>query len=440
MKIFGHTLAPSLTLNKGQEQARDYVRQGYNVFITGDQGTGKSLLIQALLQDNYLKNKNVVLAAPMGIAALNIGGVTLHRAVGLPTIPFVENDVTVNKTMRNCDILIVDEIGTCRIDWFDYLALVIKKVNEQRERGARAPIQVVFVGDFFQLAPVITERDREALEVKYKTSLGRGYAFQSKNWAELGLVHIRLNEHMRQHDGPFTSCLNSIKFGHDNGALDYISRNSAPYNIDNGIRLCGTNKRVRECNEASLAALKGKSYIFEPTIVGEVKDSDKAAEDIIEVKIGARVMTLINDSEQGFFNGSIGTIVEVQEGRKPEDTKIIIESDEGKTWEVGYYTWGIMNYTAVDDGKGKIQLKLEPIGSFTQMPIKLAYAMTIHKAQGKTFEAVNLEPKCWEAGQLYVALSRVKDIKNLHIEGRLYSSSLIAAPEVEQFYTRVFGN
>jgi len=429
MKISGNRAVPS-GLKKMQEYAFITLDDGKNVFLTGDAGTGKSHVIKVFIESCKNKRLSVMVVAPTGIAALNVGGVTIHRAFDAKVGPLVEKITSIVSVLKDTDVIIVDEISMCRIDLFEYMIKQIMYANIARRRSNQKDIQIVVVGDFFQLPPVVTDEDREILTQYYKKDIGCGFAFQSEYWKYCNFVNICLNEIVRQSNMEFSKNLNMARLG-NKGSLTYFQKNSSKSEIKNAILLCGTNKSVDEKNTAELEKLTTPLKEMVSLTIGEVKETDKVVPDIINLKVGARVMTVINDAEDRFRNGSFATVTSI--GKEA----VTIQLDTGITVSLEPYTWSIKDYQLVTETvDGKLVEKLEQveIGSYTQFPLKLAWAITIHKSQGQTYDAVNLDPYCWDCGQLYVALSRCKTVENMYFTRILTPNFLKASKEVINFY------
>ena len=410
-----------------QQLAFDCMEQGKNVFLTGDAGTGKSYVVNKFIESCKKKGKQIVICAPTGVAAINIGGVTIHRVFKLPIRPMIETAKSIPLTLKDVDVFLIDEISMTRIDIFEYVATVLFVLNNVRRQQGKKDVQVILVGDFFQLPPVITDRDREVLEkYKYKDNLGKGFAFQSKYWNAFNFVCIQLNEVVRQDDIEFIQNINAIRYG-DYRGIKYFNEKSRTTEIKDAILICGTNKAVNQKNETEYNKIHSKEYVYEADIDGEVADSDKMVPDKLKLKVGCRVMTVINDYAGKYQNGTLATVTHLT------DDKIFIETDAGESAAIEPYTWEINNYNAKNT-KNKVKISLDCIGTFTQYPLKLAYAVTVHKSQGQTFDKVNLNPYCWDCGQLYVALSRVRTIDGLHLTQPIHLRYLITSSDVKKFY------
>lgn len=414
-------------LRNKQELALNLMKQGKNVFLTGDGGTGKTFVLNEFEQYCDQQGIEYIVCAPTGIAALQVNGVTIHRVFRLPSRPLVEPVNSLPMTLKDIDVLIIEEISMVRIDLFDYIAKSVAILNNMRRRKSQNDLQVIVVGDFFQLPPVITDRDRKILEqFKYGAELGKGYAFQSEYWDSFGFIPVMLDEIIRQTDTEFINNLNKVRRGNIEG-LDYFNRNSRKTEIEKAIMLCGTNKAVNEKNNIEYNKLSTPEKIYTATITGEVKDSDKMVPDELKLKIGCRIATVVNDSNGRYYNGTLGTVSFIR-----KDSVDII-TDDGVKATISPYTWSINNYKAEQTNQ-KVKVSIEAIGSFTQLPLKLAYAATIHKSQGQTFDKVNLDPYCWDCGQLYVALSRVRTIGGLHLTQLIQPRYLVTSRDVKQFY------
>lgn len=420
-----------------QQYGYNVLMAGYSVFLTGDAGTGKTYLLNMFIQDQKARNRNVMVCAPTGIAALHINGVTLHHQFKADIKTNVDTKTydEVVYELADVDTLIIDEISICRIDLFEYVVKYIFGANSIRKQRNKPKIQVVLSGDFLQLPPVITEEDRKILNKFYNMDIAMGFAFESQYWKMLDLHIVILTEVVRQENNEFLQILNRIRLG-DKTAVDYIMQNCSKVPLQDAVNLYGKNNSVTERNIAELNNLPTELYTHEAIITGAAKITDTNAEMILPLKVGARVMTLTNkEMEDGsliYGNGSLGTVVSIN------DDSVTVEFDDGFIENIEQYEWKIEEYYVENSNTTSFpKLCKREIGKVIQYPLKLAYAITIHKAQGQTYNAVNINPYTWDCGQLYVALSRVKDIKNLYITSEINYDYLVISLNVIKFYNEI---
>lgn len=428
------------TLNKGQVKAMKVLKSGKNVFLSGEAGTGKSYVLNQFIKES--RKKNILVCAPTGIAAINVHGSTLHRVFKVPIEPISpwKNPIKTSDAVQEADIIIIDEISMCRFDCFEYVAKAIRlaeremqsKINKKAAvmgvtPNKTATKQLIVVGDFFQLPPVITEKDRTVLE-KYwgkEFNVGDGFAFQAPMWNDFDFVTIVLDEVMRQKNLDFVTNLNKVRCG-DGTALAWFNEKAAKQK-QKGIYLCTTNKAAASLNAVEAGRLKGKSKIYRASISGTVTPSDKMTDDELELKVGMQVMSLVNDPNNRYQNGSIGTV------KSLGVRSATVQFDE--LVEMEPFRWEIIDYKIIEtEDKSKNKVEKVVTGSFEQIPLKIAYAITIHKSQGQTYDAANVEPACFAPGQLYVALSRIKTVKKLHLEAKIKPQNLITSQIVLNFY------
>ena len=415
-------------LNSQQQSAFDVMTSGHSCFITGNAGTGKSYLINEYINWCNDNNKSIMVCAPTGIAAINVNGSTLHRAFKIAPGPLIDKASSIPSMLKDTDTLVIDEISMVRVDLFDYIAKTIIALDKYRDKHNKNHLQLILVGDFFQLPPVITEADRQVLEYKYGKNLCRGYAFQSGYWKLLNLYNVILTEQMRQSNNEFIDSLNATRTGNPAG-IRYFNSHNCKQEIDKAILLCGTNKMADEKNQQEFNRLKTPIKKFKSVETGTVSPSDKAVPEELQLRAGCRVILMVNDPEQAYMNGSFGTVTGF------EDNAVRVQIDDGLEVTIERYTWEIKSYSPHTDKKtGKITAQEEVIGKYTQFPLKLAYAITIHKSQGQTYSKVNLNPYSWDCGQLYVALSRVKSIEGLHLTQNIIPKFLVTSKDVRKFY------
>jgi len=412
-----------MSLTRSQQKAFSLMLSGENIFLSGQAGTGKSYVLQRYLE--YVKDKkNVLVCAPTGIAAVNVGGSTIHRTFKAPIGPIITGPRKPPSTVVQADVIVIDEISMCRSDLFEYVA---QAIIQAENTTPFKPKQLIVIGDFHQLPPVVTDADREILP-----DIGDGFAFQSVAWKIFDFRTVMLTEVIRQKDTEFIANLNRIRHG-DASGLHWMNANASKKpNI--GIHLCPTNKQAAAINAAALASIYTPSRTYTAFEKGEVKDSDRPTDCELTLKPKARVMMLVNDQNEKYQNGSLGTI------KSLGDDIIEVDLDNGNTVEVCQYRWEIVQYKveAKKEKSGNVveKLKTDVIGVFCQFPVKIAYAVTIHKSQGQTYDHVNLHPNCFAAGQLYVALSRVTSIKGIHLTIPIKPNNLITSPEVIDYYDR----
>ena len=381
-----------------QTEAIQRAINGENLFITGKAGTGKSWTVMQIIKQLKESKKRIACVAPTGIAANNIDGVTIHSLFKIPPFGIIEfKDVRIIKNreiLSRADTFIIDEVSMLRPDILDAMHWTLKKNGIS---GGLHKKQVIFVGDMKQLPVVLTDNERSVLYTNYK-----GDTFEyAKVLEKLDYGTIELDEVMRQSDTEFIEHLNIIREG---GKSEYFRQFVS--DNPNGIILAPHNSTVQEYNKKGLQDQKGELLTFDATITGKAKASDFHLEEQIKVKDGCKIMYLVNSQDNPLRNGTLGVLVV-----KDDNLFIKVGSVDYKLSRIE-----LTKKQYVYD-KDKDELILEEIGTIVQYPIKLAYALSIHKAQGLTFDEVTIDLKrpCFQKGQMYVALSRVKSPKGLRI-------------------------
>lgn len=421
-------------LNAGQQAAYDAILSGANVFLTGEGGTGKSVVVQQAVEELKHRGNEVVVCAPTGIAAQAVRGATINSAFQFdfsPKVADVLRDIKVSKVVAEADTIIIDEIGMVRRDMMDAIARVVEKANSRRPKKA-APLQLVVVGDFSQLPPVVTGEDLPALEAEYGDGAGF-YAFEAAGWYRMGFQVRRLTEPMRQSAGEFVDMLNLARVG-DASCIPYfnslIEKNGeAP---EDAVRLVGTNRAADTINHRFLAALPGEERVFKGEVSGKFDKRSLQVPKELRLKVGARVILAAGDSSNGYVNGSTGTVTALRATRDGK-TGIGVRLDDGPNVVVQRHTWENNRYVVRDDGSNR---KLDKVanGTYTQFPIKLAWALTFHKSQGQTLDSVQISPDSFAPGQLYVGLSRATRPDGLWLTRPLTERDLICSQSVSEFY------
>lgn len=454
----------TIVFNKMQMYALNRLMAGSNVFLTGDAGTGKTTVIQEFIKKAEDAGKNVLVTATTGIAAENIGhgALTVHRAleISIKADTYKKEIKDRPDLLRAADILIIDEISMCRFDLFNMVGKIIEFENESRlsdrlmaEEDAREDVQLVVIGDFCQLPPVITADDREKLlpemyGLNYARGgkYERGYAFMSEYWQRMNFDYIELKEVCRQDNKQFQYVLTNIKNGTNiYKAIKYLTQNQAPNIMQDAPFLVGRNAKADQINNVWLAGLNPDTQkTFEAVICGDVEESDLKAVGFapreLTLNIGAKIMITVNDMNRQFVNGTIGTVVDMIGGIEPY---VKVRTTAEKTFLLHRYKKEIEKQVVEEkeekitvDGKEKTitkkKLVRKKVGTFEQFPLKLAWAISIHKSQGQTFEKINIDPTCWEPGQFYVAVSRAKSVQGIRFVSPIKRGCVKAFSEADK--------
>lgn len=426
--------------NAELELARDLIENtGAHLFLTGKAGTGKTTFLRKLREDCP---KRMVVLAPTGIAAINAGGVTIHSFFQLPFAPYLPgNSFTADgkasyrfrfgkekiNIIRSMDLLVIDEISMVRADLLDAIDDVMRRYrNRFKPFGG---VQLLMIGDLQQLAPVVKEEEWLMLGKHYDTP----YFFSSTALKGTEYCTIELQKVYRQSDGRFLELLNSIRENRmTSGTLPALNSRYIPdfhpKKEDGYIRLVTHNNTARQINASELALLPGQPFTFNARIEGKFPEYSYPTDPQLELKRGAQVMFVKNDNsgEHRYCNGTIGEVVNVS------DSKIEVRcNDSREIIDVKPEEWANARYV-LDDSSKEIREEIE--GVFTQYPLKTAWAITIHKSQGLTFEHAIIDAEASFAhGQTYVALSRCKTLEGLVLSKPLSERSIISDSTVEDF-------
>jgi ATP-dependent DNA helicase PIF1 len=403
-----------------------------NLFITGEAGTGKSTLLAYFRRTTP---KNIAVLAPTGVAALNVKGQTIHSFFRFK--PDVTPD-TVRKLnayaarkYKSVDAIVIDEISMVRADLLDCVDQFLRLNGRDRDLPFGGT-QMIFLGDLYQLPPVVTEGEKEIFKGHYRSQ----YFFDSRAFERLSFGFIELRTHYRQKDERTIELFDAIRnntftdahLKELNARYDpsFVPKDSEMY-----VTLTTTNRLADAINGRRLAQLAGKEYAYAARSSGELDRRALPADERLVIKENAQVMMLNNDQEKRWVNGSIGRVVSVS--RAPgENDVIIVEFADGTQAVVAPYSWKLFKFS-YDTAAGR--LMSEPMGGFTQYPMTLAWAVTIHKSQGKTFDRViiDLGEGTFAHGQLYVALSRCTTLKGIVLRRRIERRHVMVDQRIVDF-------
>jgi ATP-dependent DNA helicase PIF1 len=398
-----------------------------HIFVTGRAGTGKSTLLNHL---SWNTSKQIVICAPTGVAALNVGGQTIHSLFRLPIGLIADHDIEQNaelrKLLNTIDTLVIDEVSMVNADLLDAIDRSLRQAR-QRKNEAFGGVQVVLFGDPYQLAPVPGDPEERAYFTDHYRSM---WFFDAHVWAEAPLRILELAFIHRQSDADFKEMLNAVRHGRVTaeiaGALNGAGARPAP--TDGGvITLATRNDTVSRINKLELERLPGSVKTAKAEVTGDFGGRTFPADEALELKVGAQVMFLRNDSEQRWVNGSVGVVTRIR------DT-VFVEID-GEEFEVQPAVWEKYRYSYSPLSK---ELKKDIVAEFQQFPLRLAWAVTIHKSQGKTYDraVVDLGTRVFSAGQTYVALSRITSLDGLYLSRPLRPADIIVDLDVRRFMSQ----
>lgn len=429
----------------------------HNIFVTGRAGTGKSTLLHLFREKT---RKNIAVLAPTGVAAVNVKGQTIHSFFGFrPDITFskVKRVNEGNEVYQKLETIVIDEISMVRADLVDCIDKFLRLNGPDRNR-AFGGVQMIFIGDLYQLPPVVTSEEKSVFDAQYSSP----YFFSASSFNDaqfsmfepaVELQYVELQEIFRQTDREFIDILNAVRENtvtsqhleklntrvQEKVSVLSPKKKEKKKKSDMHMYLTTTNAAAAIINERELALLSADEYVFDAAVKGEFDAKSMPTDGRLKVKIGAQIMMLNNDVQGRWINGTVGKVKGVVYNKEVHTDAVVAELSDGEIVEIFPYEWDMYNFH-FDEASGKIES--EAVGSFTQYPFRLAWAVTIHKAQGKTFDRVVLDlgRGTFSPGQLYVALSRCRTLEGLTlvrpVEKRHAFIDRKVADFLKKYYTR----
>jgi ATP-dependent exoDNAse (exonuclease V) alpha subunit len=423
---------PALTFNAEGQQVLDILdTSSAHLLLTGRAGTGKSTLLQHFRQTT---SKKLVVLAPTGVAAVNVNGQTVHSFFGFR--PGITLDKVrarsrgQNSIYKQLDMIIIDEISMVRADLLDCIEKFLR-LNGRYEGQPFGGIQMVFIGDLYQLPPVVPEDEQELFETVYASP----YFFDAEAYAKANMTRVELTEVYRQRDPIFVEILDALRTGALNGPQrTYLNRQCFRQRAQtegSPIQLVTTNHMADRINHNYLERLPGKAQLYTGEIRGTFGERQLPTHERLRLRPQARVMLLNNDTEGRWINGDLG-LVETLPGADHPEQAVRVRLDRGERVDVLRHKWEVIRFRYNPE---RDRIESEVMGSFTQYPLRLAWAVTIHKAQGKTFDEVVVDfgRGTFAPGQAYVALSRCTSMAGLVLRRPLEQRHVLTDARIETF-------
>ncbi|MDD4939838.1 MAG: AAA family ATPase [Candidatus Omnitrophica bacterium] len=401
------------------------------LFITGKAGTGKSTLLKYFKANT---GKKIIVLAPTGVAAINVGGQTIHSFFRLPP-KIIQKDAIKRlrdrSLIKNLDMVIIDEVSMVRADLMDGIDYALR-FNCGRMKTPFGGVQMVFFGDLFQLSPVVEKETKELLEERYSSP----YFFSAKVFNDCNIRSIELSTIYRQKDSSFMELLNRFRNKeHTEEDLDTLNdkvqKDMAVSSKDDTVILTTTNSLANTINQERLSKLSGKEIVYEAMVTGKFEETAYPADASLKLKKGAQVILIKNDPEKQWVNGTLAKVAALSKDS-------IVVDINGRTCDIPVVKWQKIKYN-YNENEDKIED--EVVGVFAQYPIKLAWAITIHKSQGQTFDKVmiDLGHGAFTHGQLYVALSRCTCLDGIRLKRPVTHSDIIFDRRIHEFSYRIVG-
>lgn len=419
-----------------------------SIFLTGKAGTGKTTFLNDFVKKT---RKKYIVVAPTGIAAINAGGVTIHSMFGLPLRPFLPTTERIDgnlgnniadlmhhfkyrkdklKLLREIEIIIIDEVSMLRADVLDMMDFSLRHIrrNQQKFGG----VQMLFIGDLYQLPPVV--RDEYILSQYYQSP----FFFDSLALKELPLITLELTTVYRQKDEKFLEILNEIRDGEVRD-IDFETLNKRfipDFEPDEEayVYLTSHNRMADEINRKKLDELPGKLHQFKADISGDFNENQYPNDEILELKIGSQIMFIRNDAsnEKRYYNGKLAEVVDIDE----KEIHVLIDGDD-EVYTLKRETWDQKRYSLAEDKS----IQEDILGSFVQYPVRLAWAVTIHKSQGLTFDRLIIDAgKSFASGQVYVALSRCRTLEGIVLKSKITPEVIFSDKRVSRFQDETHAN
>ncbi|MGB9721186.1 MAG: AAA family ATPase [bacterium] len=425
-----------IELNEQFKRAIDLMENtDKNVFITGKAGTGKSTLLEYF---RSITQKKIVVLAPTGVAALNVQGETIHSFFGFKPDVTIQNIKKLRpegaRTYKQIDVIVIDEISMVRADLLDCVDYFLR-LNGSDSKKPFGGVQMIFIGDLYQLPPVVTSKEKRIFSEHYQSA----YFFDANVFKNLPMEFIELEKVYRQKDEEFIELLNKIRNNTVNEEHIRLLNRRVGSLIEQKpddfvVYLTTLNEMAYRINNEYLNRLPGKAYEFTANITGEFDRNSFPTDFTLSIKKDAQVMMLNNDSKRRWVNGSLGRVVNVKYDREEGYYLIGIQLQNGKKVYVEPFTWEIFHYEYNENTK---TIETETIGTFTQYPLKLAWAVTIHKSQGKTFDKVIIDVGrgTFAGGQVYVALSRCTSFEGISLVKPIKKGHIFTDRKIVKFLT-----